>query len=194
MINTVSKTKNKYCKLILYSPCICTSLNLLMGITVIFLTVHDRLNASKFYLPLFIIAACFFDWIDGKIARKVGVASEFGKQLDSFADYISFGIAPVVLILHYIIQYSGLIGIFASICFSLAGVFRLARFNITKSNGDFFEGLPIAVAGVLIAMKHLVIMQIGLQGNAAYIDAYLTSVLMITLSILMVSKIRVKKI
>lgn len=191
-MNSVSK--DKYYRLKMCCPCMFTTLNLLMGIIVIYSITIDSSNSSKILLPLLIIFAGFCDWVDGKIARKFGAESQFGKELDSFADSISFGLAPVTLVISHLVEYAGFLGTLAVIIFPLAGIYRLARFNVTKSNGCYFEGLPIPVAGVGLAIKHIIAISLSLQGNSLYIDSYITSIVMIMASILMVSKIKVKKV
>lgn len=186
--------KSKYYKLKMCCPCMFTTLNLLMGIIVIYSITIDSGNSSNITLPFLIIFAGLCDWLDGKAARKFGAASQFGKELDSFADSISFGLAPVTLLVFHLVEYAGFLGTLAVIIFPLAGVYRLARFNASKSNGCYFQGLPIPVAGVGLAIKHIIVTSLNLQGNSLYIDAYLTSIAMIVISMLMVSKIRVRKI
>lgn len=186
------ESKDKYSKLKMYSPSMFTTLNLLMGIIVIFHMALNSSNACKIYMPLLILFAGFCDWIDGRVARRFDAESSFGKELDSLADSISFGVAPVTLVVCHLVEYAGILGIIASIMFPLAGVFRLARFNVNEHRG-YFEGLPITVAGVALALKHLIVLSLSLQGHAVYIDSYLTSIVMIIVSFLMVSKIKVKK-
>lgn len=191
-MNSISK--GKYSRLKMCCPCMLTTLNLLMGIIVIYFMTLDRSNSLKIFLPLLIMFAGFCDWMDGKVARKFGASSQFGKELDSFADSISFGLAPVTLVIYHLVKYAGFLGIIAVIIFPLTGIYRLARFNVTESNGRYFEGLPIPVAGVGLAIKHIIVTSLSLQGNALYIDSYITSIIMILASILMVSKIKVKKV
>src|SRR5699024_411575 len=107
---------------------------------------------------------------------------------------ISFGIAPVTLVIIQLIEYAEILGTIAVIIFPIAGIYRLARFNVTESHGDHFQGLPIPVAGVGLAMKHLVVSSLGLSGYAIYIDAYLSSIVMILVSLIMVSNIKVRKV
>ena len=188
-----NQDNDRYSKLKMYTPTMFTTLNLLMGIIVIYNIVLDNSNSYRIDLPLLIVFAGFCDVLDGKIARKFNVESDFGKEMDSLADSISFGLAPVTLVICRLIEYAGLLGVIASLVFPVAGVFRLAKFNVTESNG-YFEGLPITVAGVALAVKHLISLLLGLQGSAVYIDSYLTGGAMIIASLLMVSKIKIKKV
>lgn len=191
-MNGISERKES--KLKMYCPCMLTTTNLLMGVMVIYFMILDRGNSINRLLPYLIMFAGFCDLLDGRLARKFNAESHFGKELDSFADSISFGIAPVTLVAFNLVEYAGILGSLAMIIFPLAGVYRLARFNVTESDGCYFEGLPIPVAGVGLAIKHIVATSLNLQGSALYIDAYLTCIFMIAASILMVSRIKVKKV
>lgn len=186
-------SKERYENLKKCSPTIFTTLNMLMGIIVIHIMVLDNNNWQKTYLPFLIIFAGLCDCVDGKVARKFNAESLLGKQLDSLADSISFGLAPVSLVIFHLYKYGGFLGIIAAILFPIAGIYRLARFNITQAKG-YFEGLPIPVAGVALAIKHLIFIGLKLEGNALYIDSYITSLIMILISFLMVSRIRFIKI
>jgi len=100
---------------------------------------------------MFIIAAAFFDLLDGIIARLLGTSSDFGVELDSLSDIISFGAAPAFLIYTgYLFQYDGL-GIALSSLLLICGAFRLARFNVQVDdlkNKKDFKGLPIPISAV----------------------------------------------
>ena len=115
--------------------------------------------------------AILFDGLDGRIARLTNAASNFGREFDSLADVIAFGVAPGLLIYAWGVrsaigvsgaewtQHLRAIGWIASFAFLICGAARLARFNIdtSKPGGDrrFFVGLPIpAAAGVIAAVIH----------------------------------------
>jgi CDP-diacylglycerol--serine O-phosphatidyltransferase len=112
------------------------------------------------------------DWLDGGIARLTNTTSEFGRELDSLADIISFGIAPSILAYTWGVQFvaSSLspsvmdqfrrAGTFFAFCFLVCGAARLARFNISKNpqprnpgkpNRKYFVGLPIPAAAGMVA-------------------------------------------
>lgn len=105
-----------------------------------------------FYSPaaavFFIFLAAFFDFIDGKVARKQNKDNEFGKQLDSLCDAVSFGVAPAVFVLSS--QFS-VIGFLAAVAFLCAGIVRLALYNVQKEKGVYY-GLPIPFAAMLVAL------------------------------------------
>jgi CDP-diacylglycerol---serine O-phosphatidyltransferase len=120
-------------------------------------------------------AAVFFDGLDGRIARMTNTVSDFGRELDSLADVITFGIAPAALAfawgVYFVAPMDGLVleqlrraGYFVSFLFLLCGAMRLARFNIQKNpvptnpgrpDRKYFVGLPIpAGAGILASIVY----------------------------------------
>lgn len=100
-----------------------------------------------------IVFASFCDFFDGKIARWSKSYSQFGKQLDSFADTISFGVAPAFLLYSSNFKSAGLLGALFCFIFILAGIFRLARYNVeTKSfKAKNYKGLPIPIAALTLS-------------------------------------------
>ena len=120
------------------------------------------------------------DFFDGYLARKLGVVSNFGKQLDSFADLITFGVAPVLLVLSTQHVHPPILKI-AALIYLLAGAFRLARFNVA-ADGVFFVGFPITAAGLLLSYSVFFISQEGRSG------VWLPVVLMVGMALLMVGR------
>ena len=104
-----------------------------------------------------------FDIFDGKIARKYNLSNEFGVQLDSFADFLSFVLVPVFLVFQavYITQLSGVLLILASIVsiyYVISGLRRLIHFNIHTDAGSvdkFFTGVPTPLGAILIWLVYL---------------------------------------
>ena len=117
-------------------------------------------------------------------ARKFNIESEFGKQLDSMSDIISFGVAPALLLYQGVLSDFGAPGAFFTVFYIGCGAFRLARFNITENKG-YFLGLPITAAGVLATLSFLAIPHLPPQ-TFLYI--------LLILGLLMVSPLKVKKI
>ena len=163
-----------------------TSLNALCGfISIVYASQNDfQLSA------LFIFFAAFFDLSDGLIARMTKSSSQFGVELDSLADVVSFGAAPSFLIYKTYFLHYGFWGILLSSVLLIFGAFRLARFNvqledITKKND--FVGLPIPFQAITIAA----IVLFFFNGNSftKFFDATLIPIAML-LSFLMVSNIR----
>ena len=114
----------------------------------------EQLNQAA----LAIFFAIFFDAFDGRVARMTKTQSDFGVQLDSLADVISFGAAPALLIYKWALAPLGFVGFFLSFAFAACGALRLARFNVLAQRGDkgssrFFVGLPIPLAaGAVVAL------------------------------------------
>jgi len=118
-----------------------------------------------FWAPLFIALAAVIDFLDGFTARLLKGSSDIGKQLDSLADVVSFGVAPGMIIYQFLrISLSGqangldvniawLIPAFIIPC---AGAYRLARFNCDAAQGYGFKGVPIPAAGLFIASFPLI--------------------------------------
>jgi CDP-diacylglycerol--serine O-phosphatidyltransferase len=101
---------------------------------------------------LFIILAGISDFFDGRVARRMKITSEFGKQLDSLCDQGSFVIAPMVFV--YMIEGIDIrIRTFVCVFYIIAGVLRLARFNVTGTlnDGKFFEGMPVPFSIPIVA-------------------------------------------
>jgi len=104
-----------------------------------------------------------FDIFDGKIARKYELSNEFGVQLDSFADFLSFVLVPVFLIFQasYVTQLSGVLLIFAaivSIYYVISGLRRLIHFNLHTDAGEvdkYFTGVPTPLGAILLWLVYL---------------------------------------
>lgn len=117
-------------------------------------------------------ASVFLDGLDGRIARMTNTVSEFGKEMDSLADVISFGLAPAILAFAWGVQFVGPTladaarsqlfnaGYFVAFLFLLCGAVRLARFNVTKNpvpknpgrpDRKYFVGLPIPAGAAMVA-------------------------------------------
>jgi CDP-diacylglycerol--serine O-phosphatidyltransferase len=111
------------------------------------------LSGNYSYSVLFIFIAAFLDRFDGMVARKYNQESELGKQLDSMADIISFGVAPALLIHQLALQDFGVAGMIFTVIYISCGAFRLARFNISESSG-YFTGLPITAAGTVLTLSY----------------------------------------
>ena len=98
------------------------------------------------------------DTLDGRIARLIKGTSEFGKELDSLTDFVSFGIAPAFILYFWELKNYGKIGWAITLIFSVCCVLRLARFNLTKISEEaewkrnYFEGIPSPAGAVLILL------------------------------------------
>lgn len=160
-------------------PNIFTLLNLFFGCLAIVATVQTGLTISadsnggnlviipeKIYLAsVFIAIAAVVDFFDGFVARLLKVPSEMGKQLDSLADVVSFGVAPGMIIyqflrLSFAQQPDGLdvniLWLMPAFLVPCAGAYRLARFNVDIEQSYGFKGVPIPAVGLLVAAFPLI--------------------------------------
>jgi CDP-diacylglycerol--serine O-phosphatidyltransferase len=159
-------------------PSLITIGNLFLGIAAIILVFHGNPELAA----LMVIFAMLLDGVDGRIARALDAQSEFGKELDSLSDVISFGVAPAFIM--YVAAFQDVNPAAAWIVtaiFPICGALRLARYNTASGTPGYFVGLPIPAAGVVVATL------------ALFYEDIPVIVLMITtlaLSFLMVSNIK----
>lgn len=160
-------------------PNIFTLLNLVFGCLAIIVTLQNGVGirytpegaqlfdiSEKIYLAaVFIGIAAVIDFLDGFVARLFKATSDIGKQLDSLADVVSFGVAPSLILyqflrMSYAREEGGIeVSIFLllpALLVACAGAYRLARFNIDNSQSYGFKGVPIPAAGLLIASLPLI--------------------------------------
>ena len=167
-------------------PNIFTFINLSCGIISILYTF--KLN--YLWASIFILLAGLVDRYDGRIARYLNVTSEIGKELDSLADLVSFGVAPSILmyIIYNLSNYGpfGFIGLCVLLLLPICGAFRLAKYNISSFEG-VYTGVPITIVGCFLALIVLVTLNMS-------IPSIIPVLLMILGSYLMVSKIKLKKL
>jgi len=130
-------------------PSLFTVGNLFVGFWAIIRTFEGNYAAAA---PL-IAWAIVLDLLDGRIARMTGTTSEFGAELDSLSDAISFGVAPALLAYAWGFSTMPRVGWLAAFLFATCGVLRLARFNVQRHviDGRFFVGLPIPAAAAQVA-------------------------------------------
>lgn len=155
-------------KIINQIPNFITSLNLVSGSLAIIFAIDGHLV----WAAIFIFAAAIFDFFDGFAARALKAYSDIGKELDSLADVVSFGVAPGA-ILFTLLEFS-LFGknepiheisgnwvdwlvLFSAFLLPVFGAIRLARFNTNESDENFFRGLPIPANGVFWAAMGLML-------------------------------------
>lgn len=174
-------------------PNIITLSNLSLGMIAILLvsssSPRNELLVQASFLVMF---AALTDRFDGKVARRLNAVSELGKELDSLADLVSFGIAPIVIAWKMCLLQLGWIGMLAAIIYPLTGAFRLARFNSTEFE-NVYMGIPITIAGALMSLMNLVNCFALLKGHLNMTHTIVTAILTLMLSYLMVSKIKVEK-
>ncbi len=142
----------------------------------------------------FILGACVFDLLDGRLARLGGNESAFGREFDSLADIVSFGVAPALLVYDIVLQDFERTGWVIAFFYLLCGGMRLARFNcIAAMNGSStrdFEGFPIPAAAGLIASLTLFMLWMAEGEREIGPWKYALPALMVFLSVLMFSRVR----
>ena len=179
----VSSKKTRY-----LLPNILTLGGVCLGISSIKFSIDGNFNLAV----TLILLAAILDALDGRIARLIKGTSEFGKELDSLTDFVSFGIAPVLILYFWELNNYGKLGWAIALIYSVCCVLRLARFNLTKIEdnerwkNNFFEGIPSPVGGLLI-LTPLIYELTGLDFNLNIKN--LTPFLTILIALLLVSKI-----
>ncbi|MDG2122264.1 MAG: CDP-diacylglycerol--serine O-phosphatidyltransferase [Verrucomicrobiales bacterium] len=177
-----------------------TAGNLFCGFAAILAIVEGisepGLEAPYYRAIWFILGACVFDLLDGRMARLAGAESDFGREFDSITDVVSFGVAPALLIFHLVLQeipdqYGKLIAFVYLLC----GAMRLARFNCEAAMPDAkasrdFRGLPIpAAAGVIVSITLALLHYVGDDQMLPGVWKHVLWVLMLLVSYLMFSNI-----
>lgn len=160
-------------------PNIVTLFNLVLGFTSLLFTMEGLYKEAS----VSILFAMVLDGLDGRLARRFKVSSDFGKELDSLADLVSFGVAPALLVYASVLYVLGYYGLLISIAYALCGAIRLARFNVLNIK-TYFVGIPITFAGSFLAIFIL------LTNRLPFIFYPL---LVSILAYLMVSNIKIRK-
>ena len=135
-------------------PSFFTLMNLLCG----FLSIISVSNGDFELGAWLIVIAGLFDALDGLMARLANATSEFGMELDSISDVVSFGVAPGFLIYTFSLHEMGYAGMILSALPPLCGAVRLARFNVNtkyEANDDEFSGLPIPAQAIILGAFYL---------------------------------------
>lgn len=157
------------------------------------LSILHAINGEFEIAAWMILGALILDGSDGHVARLTKSASSFGKELDSLADVITFGVAPAVLVYRSFLLDFEHIGAFVVTVYAITGALRLARYNIQSGSVvKSFTGLPIPGAGCLLAS---IVLMKDKYGDTAF-DSYLPpliAVVVMILAFLMVSKITYPK-
>ena len=164
----------------------------LIGVCLGISSIKFALDGNYGLSVIFLLFAALLDGLDGRIARLIDGTSEFGKELDSLTDFVSFGIAPALILFFWELKNYGKIGWAITLIFSVCCVLRLARFNLTKIQKEeewkvnYFEGIPSPAGGILVLMP--LIFELS-SFNIGFEVKNLTPYLAILISILLISKI-----
>ncbi len=168
-------------------PNLFTLVNLFMGFTAIVYISHGEIKKAA----LFILIAGLFDMLDGVVARFLHATSEFGMELDSLCDAVSFGIVPAFMLYKvYFYQFNEL-GILLAAFPALAGISRLARFNAQLTSFDdkqYFIGLPIP-SGAFLIISYIIFYHLPGIISDKYSDILIFTLTLGT-SIVMVSRVK----
>ena len=182
-------------KLMFVLPNLFTVTSIFCGFYALTLCAGEATPVHLYQAALAIFFAMFFDGFDGRVARLTRTQSQFGMELDSLADVVSFGAAPAMLVYKWALAPLGFVGLLLSFAFLACGALRLARFNViaqrspSGGGGRFFVGLPIPLAaGVLVS---LVIAHHAARGEELSMAARVPIAAAVgALSLLMVSTVR----
>ncbi|NJC70202.1 CDP-alcohol phosphatidyltransferase [Planosporangium thailandense] len=132
----------------------CTVGSLLLGMSAIFLALN---GVSVRWAALCLIACVVFDGLDGALARKLGVASPFGAQMDSLADMCSFGVAAPVVVYAWLAGSAPVwLAMPACALVAVCAAIRLARFNVSPKDGRFFCGVPTTMVAAVLGLSTLI--------------------------------------
>ncbi len=190
---------------IYFLPNLLTAGNLFCGFVALTKIVEADAAAPDYFVHIkmalgFILLACIFDLFDGRVARMGGAESPFGREFDSLADLISFGVAPAFLVHRIVLKdvfgpEHAEFGWFIASIYLICGAFRLARYNVltTQSGGGAgrdFLGFPIPSAAALVASLTLFMMWWDGKAFVRGSWRYLLPVLLLFLSAMMVSTVR----
>ena len=151
---------------------------------------------SRIYLAIILIlASCIFDVLDGRLARLGGAESPFGREFDSLADVVSFGVAPALMVHRIVLHQFTKTGWIIASAYLICGALRLARFNCVAAAGNGtatkdFTGFPIPAAAGLIASLTLFLLHLDDRFEKLWYLKYLLAALMLFLAWMMFSKFK----
>ena len=179
----VSVSKSRY-----ILPSVLTLIGVCLGIS----SIKFAMDGNFAFAVLFLVVAAILDGLDGRVARLIKGTSDFGKELDSLTDFVSFGIAPVFVLYFWELKNYGKVGWAIILIFSVCCVLRLARFNLTKISEDekwrlnFFEGVPSPAGAGLVLLP--LIYELS-NFNINFEIKKLTPYLVVIVAVLLISKI-----
>ena len=179
----VSVNKTRY-----ILPSVLTLVGVCLGIS----SIKFAMDGNFAFAVVFLIVAAILDGLDGRVARLIKGTSNFGKELDSLTDFVSFGIAPGFVIYFWELNKLGKIGWLIVLFYAVCCVLRLARFNLTKFEekeewkNNFFQGIPSPAGGCLILLP--LIFELSNFSNLVSLKV-ITPYLTIIISLLLISKL-----
>jgi len=184
--NNFKIVRNKNTRMIL--PNALTLINVCIGLSSIKFALDSKFELSV----IAIIFAAIFDMLDGRVARLIKGTSLVGKELDSLADVISFGVAPAFIMYFWSLNNLGKFGWLLSMVYVVCVALRLARFNVSTSTepswkDNFFEGIPSPAGGIIVLMP----LVFSLSEIDIVVVNYniVVAIFFITISFLLISKV-----
>ncbi|MCA1907209.1 MAG: CDP-diacylglycerol--serine O-phosphatidyltransferase [Magnetospirillum sp.] len=170
-------------------PNILTVLALCAGLTSIRFALHGKWE----HAVVSIVLAAILDGLDGRVARLLQGTSKFGAELDSLSDFVSFGVAPAMMLYFWTMQGAGGFGWALVLLFTVCCALRLARFNTMLGNADlppyaynFFTGIPAPAAAGIVLLPMVASFEFG---EAFFARPAVVSVFLLGVAFLMVSTI-----
>lgn len=160
----------------------------LMNMSCGFLSILMSINHDFYYAAIFMILSLLFDSIDGWVARKTNRLDEyeFGKNIDSLSDIVSFGVSPAVFLYSFSLvnaPYLEVPTVLVSLFIIICGILRLTRYNVISNNVEGFIGFPIPGIAIIIASFYI----------SGLFNIYIALILAIIVSIAMICNIPYEK-
>ena len=180
-------------KLMFVLPNLFTVSSIFCGVYSITLSAGEPTGDNFYRAAVAIFFGSFFDAFDGRVARLTRTQSDFGVELDSLADVISFGVAPAILVYKWALGGMGIAGIVICSIYAACGAIRLARFNVLAHSESgsqrYFVGLPIPLAAGMLVALVIALNNLGTPISEA-VGLWPIATLVLVLAFLMVSTIR----
>ena len=163
----------------------------LIGVCIGLTSIRFALDEKFEFAIIAILFAALFDWLDGRIARLIKGTSEVGKELDSLADVISFGVAPAFIMYFWTLSSLGKFGWLVCLIYVSCVALRLARFNVNSNQepswrDNFFEGVPSPAGGILVLTP--LIFSLSELEFITINNKFVVPIFFITISLLLISK------
>lgn len=168
-----------------------TAASIFCGFLAVVMCLKNPGPAEFYNASLAVFFGTMFDMFDGRVARLTKTQSEFGREFDSLADVITFGVAPGILVYKWALEDFGGWGLFISFAFTACGAIRLARFNVQAirdpvTSSKYFTGLPIPLSAAALVS----LMFASHQAGAELVTHDTVAILTLVLAYLMVSTVR----
>jgi len=162
-----------------------TVLNLTAGL----IAILRASNNDLLWAGIFIVAAAFFDFFDGFFARALNAQTAMGKDLDSLADMVSFGVAPSVIWYNYALNFGDHWHNYLALVIGICAAIRLAKFNNDPRQSESFIGLPSPSVGLLVASVPFMLEYDQFNVSLLLSSSWLISIFPCICGILMISNL-----